>query len=82
MNSNMIIMFDNAGLAFCYEKMFGKYSVTDTKTGKEELSTYDALGAWTYYIQRVDTIVRRRITAAEKIKSASRELTEEDFFGV
>ena len=81
MSQNMIVMFKNAGLSFCYEKMFGKYSVVDEETGKEEISTYDAMNAWTYYIQRVDTIVRRRIAAAEKKRVENYEPTEDDFFG-
>lgn len=64
--NNMLIMFDNAGLLFCYERYNGKYSVVNGNTGKEEVSTYDALGAWSYYIQRVDSIVRRRISESDR----------------
>lgn len=85
--SKPIIMFDNAGLLFCYERDFGKYSIVEARTGNEEISTYDALGAWSYYIQRVDTIVRRRISAAsekKRLKEAAdhdqREVSEDDFW--
>lgn len=75
---DITIMFENAGLAFCYEKMYGQYSVVDVMTGKEEISTHDALNAWAYYIQRVDIIVRRRISAAMQKHSASWNPTRED----
>lgn len=73
MSPNMVVMFNNAGLSFCYEKMFGEYSIVNDQTGKTEVSTYDALSAWTYYIERVDTLVRRRITAAQKKKGVNSE---------
>lgn len=63
--NDRIVMFSNAGLSFCYEKSTGKYSVVKEDSGKNEILTYSALSAWTYYIQRVDTIVRRRIAASE-----------------
>ena len=80
MNSG-VLMFNNAGLGFYYEKDSKMYSVVEIFSNKEELTTGDALSAWTYYIQRVDTIVRRRIAESEK-KRIKRELTEDDFFGV
>ena len=73
-------MFNNAGLAFCYDRFKCQYSVVEECSGKDEIVTGDALSAWAYYIQRVDTIVRRRISAAEKKQSSVRELSEEDFF--
>lgn len=80
MMNDYIVMFDNADFKYCYCKRESRYFVLGAN-GSEEISTGDALQAWVYYIQRVDTAVRRRITKAHQAEAARLQLTEDDFFG-
>lgn len=75
----MKIMFENAGLRYCYEESSKVYLII-TADGIIEMSFRNALEAWTYYIQRIDMIVRKRILEAARRKRHS-ETIGGDHFG-
>lgn len=56
----MTVMFNNAGMKFCYDRVTDEFYVLGAE-GSEEIRCADAMQVWTYYIQRVDTAVRKRI---------------------
>lgn len=62
---HLIVMFNNAGIRYCYDKINKSYVVFN-KDGKEEIRCGDALQVWVYYIQRVDNAVRKRILCAKE----------------
>lgn len=63
--NNIAVMFSNAGIRYCYDRMNDQYIVFGAD-GKEEIRSGDAMQVWVYYIQRVDIAVRKRIRAAMK----------------
>ena len=58
--NNIAVMFNNAGIRYCYDRMNDQYIVLGAD-GKEEIRSGDAMQVWVYYIQRVDIAVRKRI---------------------
>ena len=57
---DMTVMFNNARIRYCYDRMNDRYIVFGAD-GKEEICSGDAMQVWVYYIQRVDIAVRKRI---------------------